>query len=126
MSSALIDKTLFSLHEVEQHTRSSEELEALRIAKIALHFIQSLGESYGFEDYLLNFNSDAPPRPLLSFASRSLERVFSLVGRAPPTARHHPLMAVRLLACPHPIRVEVRARRERVRLQQACPRMRKP
>jgi hypothetical protein len=70
MSRDLIDKTLFFLHEVEQHTRSADELEALKTAKIALHFIQSLGESHGFEDYLRNFDSEAPPSPLLSFTTR--------------------------------------------------------
>ena len=70
MSDDLFDKTLVWLHEVEQRTETHEELDALKTAKIALHFIQAIGESYGFEDYLRNFNSKAPLDPLLSFATR--------------------------------------------------------
>jgi hypothetical protein len=70
MNDDLFDKTLLLLHKVEQRAHSPEEFEALKTAKIALHFIQAIGESYGFEDYLQNFNAEAPPAPLLSFATR--------------------------------------------------------
>lgn len=84
MSSALIDKTLFFLHQVEQHTRSSEELSALKTVKIALHFIQSLGESHGFEDYLRNFDSRTLPSPLLSFTTREEADTWLKNHPAPP------------------------------------------
>lgn len=84
MSDDLIDKTLIFLHETERHTRSPDELEALKTAKIALHFIQSLGETHGFEDYLSHFNSDAPPSPLLSFSSRAEADTWLKEHPAPP------------------------------------------
>jgi hypothetical protein len=84
MSDELFDKTLVFLHKVEQRGHSPEELEALRTAKIALHFIQSIGESYGFEDYLQNFNSEAPPAPLLSFATREEADLWLKSHPAPP------------------------------------------
>lgn len=70
MREDLFDKTLILLHKVEQRGGSQEELEALKTAKIALHFIQAIGESYGFEDYLQNFASKEPLAPLLSFGKR--------------------------------------------------------
>jgi len=70
MSDGSFEKTLVSLHEIERRTEAPGELDALKTAKIALHFIQAIGESYGFEDYLDNFNSKAPLAPLLSFATR--------------------------------------------------------
>ncbi len=84
MSDDLFDKTLGILHQVEQRAHTPEELEALKTAKIALHFIQSIGESSGFEDYLQNFNSEAPLAPLLSFATREEADLWLKDHPAPP------------------------------------------
>lgn len=70
MSDDLIDRTLRLLHKVGRHTHASEEMEALRTAKIALHFIQSIGESHGFEDYLEKFDVEGSPSPRYAFATR--------------------------------------------------------
>jgi hypothetical protein len=84
MSDDLIDKTLRLLHKVGRHTRASEELEALKTAKIALHFIQFIGEIHGFEDYLENFNAEASPPPRYSFATREEADLWLKNHPAPP------------------------------------------
>jgi hypothetical protein len=65
-----LERLLYHLHELEGRTTSPEQREAIKIAKIALHFILHVGEQYGFEDYLEYFKSDSPPSPLVSFATQ--------------------------------------------------------
>lgn len=84
MSDDIIDKTLVQLHAVEQHTHASEELEALRTAKLALHFIMERGELHGFEDYLRDFESSTRPRPLLTFTTRAEADTWLGNHAAPP------------------------------------------
>jgi len=66
----LFETTCFYLYEMEQRMSSAEETAALKNAKIAFHFVMDMGEEHGFEDYLENFKSDGPQRPLHSFATR--------------------------------------------------------
>jgi len=84
MSHDLIDRTLLLLHQVEQHTHSAEEFEALKTAKVALHFIMERGEQQGFEDYLTHFDSAREPSPLLAFAAREEADVWLENHPAPP------------------------------------------
>jgi hypothetical protein len=84
MSHDLIDRTLVLLHQVEQHTRSPEELEALKTAKLALHFILERGEQQGLEDYLKHFDSARDPVPLLAFAARDEADTWLKTHPAPP------------------------------------------
>lgn len=84
MSTDLIDRTLRLLHEIEQRPLSPEESEALKTAKIALHFIVERGERHGLEDYLKGFDSNAPPSPLHSFSTREEADSWLSNHAAPP------------------------------------------
>jgi hypothetical protein len=64
------NKTCFLLYEMEQRMSSPEELEAIRIAKIAFHFVMDVGEHHGFEEYLDTLHSSRTSRPVRSFATR--------------------------------------------------------
>lgn len=67
----LYETVCFYLYEVEQQRMSSaEEIAALKTARIAFNFVMDMGEEHGFEDYLENFKSDGPQRPVQSFATR--------------------------------------------------------
>jgi hypothetical protein len=84
MHDDLIKRTLFLLHEVEQDTTAPEQIEAIRTAKIAFHFILGRGERHGFEDYLNGFDSDLSLRPLLSFPTREDADIWLREHPAPP------------------------------------------
>lgn len=60
----------FHLYAMEQHISSPEELEAIRIAKIAFDFVMHVGEEHGFKEYLETLHAARPPRPFQSFATR--------------------------------------------------------
>lgn len=62
--------TSFHLYEMEKRISSLEELEAIRAAKIAFHFVMDVGEQHGFEDYRETVLSSRTSRPLQSFATR--------------------------------------------------------
>lgn len=66
----LFMQTTQYLHELEPRLSSPEEHEALRVAKIAFHFVMELGEDHGFEAYLRTFDDSKSPRPRLAFATR--------------------------------------------------------
>lgn len=66
----LFDKTCFHLYEMEQRMSSPEELEAIRTAKIAFHFVMDVGEHHGFEEYLDTLHSSWTSRPVQSFTTR--------------------------------------------------------
>jgi hypothetical protein len=62
--------TSFHLYEMEKRISSPEELEALRAARIAFHFVMDMGEYHGFEEYRETVHSSRTSHPLLSFAAR--------------------------------------------------------
>jgi hypothetical protein len=64
----LLNKTSYHLHELEARLSSPEEHEALRIARIAFHFVMRMGEDHGFEEYLEALNAARRSRPSQSFA----------------------------------------------------------
>ncbi|MGZ3458038.1 MAG: hypothetical protein ACXU86_05975 [Archangium sp.] len=61
--------TCFHLYEMEKRISSSEELEALRTARIAFHFVMDMGEYHGFEEYRETVYSSRTSRPLQSFTT---------------------------------------------------------
>jgi hypothetical protein len=66
----LFEKTCLHLHELEQRMSSPEELDALRTAKLAFHFVMNVGESLGLEAYLETLEASMSSPPVLSFATR--------------------------------------------------------
>ncbi|WP_257454449.1 hypothetical protein [Archangium lipolyticum] len=77
----LCNKTCLHLHEMEQRMSSPEELEAIRIAKIAFHFVMDIGEHHGFEEFLGTLHSTRVSRPVRSFATR--EEAYSWLETQP-------------------------------------------
>jgi hypothetical protein len=66
----LLNVVCFHLYEMEQRMSSPAELEALKTAKIAFHFVMWTGEGHGFEEYLETLHSSRTSPPLLSFSTR--------------------------------------------------------
>lgn len=65
----LLNKTSYHLHEFEPRLSSPEEYEALRITRIAFHFVMHMGEDHGFEEYLEALDASRRSRPRQSFAT---------------------------------------------------------
>jgi hypothetical protein len=63
--------TSFQLHELAQHLSSVADREAIRVAKIAFHFVMDAGEDQGFKEYLETFRAANASGARLSFPSRS-------------------------------------------------------
>ncbi len=66
----LFDRTCLHLYELEQRVSFPEELDAIRTAKIAFHFVMDVGEGHGLEEYLETLDASRSSRPVLSFATR--------------------------------------------------------
>lgn len=62
--------TCFHLFELEQRISSPEELEVIRTARIAFHFVMHVGEYHGFAAYQETLRSSRSSRPLQSFTTR--------------------------------------------------------
>lgn len=62
--------TSFHLYEMEKRISFPEELEALRAARIAFHFVMDMGEYHGFEEYRETVRASRISGPLQSFATR--------------------------------------------------------
>ncbi|WNG26920.1 hypothetical protein F0U62_25040 [Cystobacter fuscus] len=83
----LLNVVCFHLHEMEQRMSSPEELEALRIAKIAFDFVMSTGEDHGFEEYLETLRSSRTSAPAHSFSTREeAESWLAKQSEPPPPA----------------------------------------
>ncbi|WNG49680.1 hypothetical protein F0U60_40350 [Archangium minus] len=76
--------TCFHLFELEQRISSPEELEAIRTARIALHFVMHVGEYHGFEAYLETLRSSRLSRPLESFSTRDAAETWVETQSEPP------------------------------------------
>jgi hypothetical protein len=77
----LCNKTCLHLYEMEQRMSSPEEVEAIRIAKIAFHFVMDVGEHHGFEAYLDTLRSSSDASTVRSFATR--EEAYSWLETQP-------------------------------------------
>ncbi len=66
----LLNVVCFYLHEMERRMSSPEEIEALKTAKIAFHFLMWTGEDHGFEEYLETLRSSRTSPPTQSFSAR--------------------------------------------------------
>jgi hypothetical protein len=62
--------TCFHLYEMEKRISSPEELEAIRAARIAFHFVMDVGEYHGFEEYRETVHASRTSHPLQAFATR--------------------------------------------------------
>ncbi|EPX56625.1 hypothetical protein D187_007967 [Cystobacter fuscus DSM 2262] len=77
----------FHLYEMEQRMSSPEEIEALRIAKIAFHFVMWTGEEHGFEEYLETLRASRTSPPAHSFSTREeAESWLAKQSEPPPPA----------------------------------------
>jgi hypothetical protein len=79
----LIKSTLALLHKVERHACISEQQDALKNSRIALHFIQGRGESDEFEEFCASFDT-ASLTPVLSFAAKEDADAWLLAHPSPP------------------------------------------
>ncbi|OJH41710.1 hypothetical protein [Cystobacter ferrugineus] len=78
----LLNVVCFYLYEMEQRMSSPEEIEALKTAKIAFHFVMDTGEEHGFKEYLETLRSSmVSPAALQSFSTR--EEAESWLARQP-------------------------------------------
>lgn len=82
----LLLQTSHHLHELEPRVSSPEEREALRVARVAFHFVMQVGEDHGFEEYLRTLDDSTSPRPRLSFATREEAESWLMKQPEPPPA----------------------------------------
>ncbi|MET0405936.1 MAG: hypothetical protein ABW123_26190 [Cystobacter sp.] len=60
----------FHLHALEQRLSSSEEREALRVARLSFEFVMGSGEYHGLEEYLETLRTSRTSPPLHFFSAR--------------------------------------------------------
>lgn len=83
MTPDLIKETLPLLHQVDPFANSPAERDALKLARLALHFIMGRGESSEFEHYMRDFDT-APRAALLSFTTKEEADTWLQNHPAPP------------------------------------------
>lgn len=83
MNTDLIQSTLALLREVERHTSTSQQRDALQVARTLLHFILGRGESGEFTEFFERFDT-APLAPLFSFSTREEAEDWLRNHPAPP------------------------------------------
>ncbi|ATB29605.1 hypothetical protein [Melittangium boletus] len=76
--------SFFHLHQLEQRLSSPEEIDALRVAKLAFHFVMDVGEDHGFEEYRRTLLASRTSHPLQSFATREEADTWLATQPEPP------------------------------------------
>lgn len=80
----LYNQVCFHLYEMEQRISSPEELEALRIAKIAFDFVMWTGEEHGFKEHLETLRSSRVSPALHSFSTHEEAESWLATQPEPP------------------------------------------
>ena len=81
----LLEWTAFYLYELEKRIASPEAHEALRVSKIAFHFVMDSGEEHGFEEYQQTLHASEEEQPVHAFATQQEANNWLARQPEPPT-----------------------------------------
>ena len=76
--------SFFHLHTLEQRLSTPETVEALRVAKLAFHFVMDTGEDHGFAAYRRTLLDARRASPSHSFSNRAQADVWLSEQPEPP------------------------------------------